>query len=68
MPKLVHEKNRLNGLSAFTNTYLKRVKYCNKTHFNRSSIDLANWETFLAGMIPLVKQLLASNRAGRKKN
>ncbi|MBE7170548.1 MAG: hypothetical protein INR73_08155 [Williamsia sp.] len=29
----LHEKNRLNGFSAFTNVYLKRIKYCNKESY-----------------------------------
>ncbi|SFK87077.1 RHS repeat-associated core domain-containing protein [Nitrosomonas aestuarii] len=31
VPNDLHEKNRLNGPARFTNRYLKRVKYCNRT-------------------------------------
>lgn len=55
---VLHEKNRLNELSSFTNAYVKRIKYCNKTHFNRSSIDLVNWETFLPGIDYLLELVL----------
>jgi len=58
VPNLVHEKNRLNGLAPCTNTYLKRVKYCNKIHFNRSSIDLVNWDSFLANLDYLLELVL----------
>ena len=29
-----HENNRINGLAPFTNTYLKSVKYCNRTPYH----------------------------------
>lgn len=44
---LLYEKNRLNDLSACTNIYLKRVKYCNAKHFNRALIDFNNWDALI---------------------
>ncbi|MDB5226557.1 MAG: repeat-associated core domain protein [Bacteroidota bacterium] len=38
------ESNRINDFSRFTNTYLKSIKYCNKTHFNRNAIDFNTLE------------------------
>ncbi|MEO8149293.1 MAG: SpvB/TcaC N-terminal domain-containing protein [Bacteroidia bacterium] len=43
----LHEKNRINDFSKCTNTYLKRIKYCNTFHFNRSTIDLEHWDNFI---------------------
>lgn len=54
----LHEKNRLNNISPFTNTYLKRIKYCNKVHFNRGSIDFSNWDNFLGGIDYLLELVL----------
>lgn len=34
VPDTVNEQNRKNGLSPFTNVYLKSVKYCNRTPYN----------------------------------
>ena len=56
--KQLHEKNRLNDFSAFTNAYVKRIKYCNKTHFNRSSIDFSNWEVFINSIEYLLELVL----------
>jgi RHS repeat-associated protein len=58
VPDELHEKNRLNDFSVFTNTYLKRIKYCNKVHFNRSGIDLVNWENFLSNIQYLLELVL----------
>jgi len=58
IPGQLHEKNRLNDLALFTNIYLKRIKYCNKVHFSRSSIDPANWESFLNGIEYLLEMVL----------
>lgn len=41
------EKNRLNDFSSCTNIYLKRIKYCNKTHFDRASVNFSSWDTFI---------------------
>ncbi|HET9431288.1 MAG TPA: SpvB/TcaC N-terminal domain-containing protein, partial [Chitinophagaceae bacterium] len=58
VPVALHEKNRLNDFSPCTNTYVKRIKYCNKSHFNRSSLDLANWENFLNSIDYLLELVL----------
>jgi len=58
IPLALHEKNRLNSLSACTNTYLKRIKYGNKTHFNKNTIDLINWESFLQSIDYLLELTL----------
>ena len=58
VPNNLYEKNRLNDFSKCTNTYLKRIKYCNKIHFNRASIDLANWEVFLSSIEYLLELVL----------
>jgi len=54
----LHEKNRLNGIAASSNTYLKYIKYCNKKHFNRDSLDLAHWDAFLQGIDYLLELVL----------
>ncbi len=33
VPGLLHERNRINGLSPFTNTYLKNVEWCNVVQY-----------------------------------
>jgi len=43
----LHEKNRLNGNALIANTYLKRIKYCNKSHFKSTDINRNDWGTFL---------------------
>lgn len=58
VPNELYEKNRLNDFSIFSNTYLKRIKYCNKSHFNRSSIDFLNWEIFLSSINYLLELVL----------
>ena len=58
VPEQLHEKNRLNGLAACTNTYLKRIKYGNKVHFNRTAIDLINWTNFLQSIDYLLELVL----------
>jgi RHS repeat-associated protein len=50
VPNALHEKNRLNDFSLCTNVYLKRVKYCNKIHFDRTTMNLADWGNFLSNM------------------
>jgi RHS repeat-associated protein len=57
MPETVHEKNRLNGNSAFTNIYLKRIKYGNKSHLNIQAVDMENWEAFLAAQEYLLEMI-----------
>lgn len=54
----IQERNRLNDTAACTNVYLKRIKYGNKVHFNRSSIDLANWDNFLNSIEYLLELVL----------
>jgi len=54
----LHEKNRLNDLSPCTNAYLKRVKYCNKAHFNRSTVDYDHWDSFLTSIDYLLEMVL----------
>ena len=58
VPDALPEQNRFNNLSTFTNVYLKRVKYCNKSHFQRSVVDLNNWEPFLASVEYLLELVL----------
>lgn len=58
VPLQLHEKNRLNDFSIFTNVYLKRIKYCNRIHFNRSSIDFSNWENYLTSIEYLLELVL----------
>ena len=53
----VHEKNRLNGNTAFANAYLKRIKYGNKSHFNTASLDLTNWDIFLSKQVYLFEMV-----------
>lgn len=48
VPDSLHEKNRLNDHSTFTNSFLKRIKYANKAHFNKASINFDDWENFLS--------------------
>lgn len=57
IPAELHEKNRLNGNALFTNSYLKRVKYCNKSHFRTTAIDLINWEAFLSAQEYLMEMI-----------
>ncbi len=40
VPVKVHERNRLANPDSFTNTYLKRVKYCNRDPFMDADIDV----------------------------
>lgn len=47
VPTEINEKNRINNNSSTSNVYLKRIKYCNKTHLNRNIVDLSNWDFFL---------------------
>lgn len=54
---VVYEKNRLNGNATSANTYLKRIKYGNKSHFNISSLDLANWSAFLSKQVYLFEMV-----------
>ena len=49
VPNLLHENNRLNGNSSFTNVYLKRVRYANRAHFDWTSLNSSNWEGLLSG-------------------
>jgi len=58
IPDLLHERNRLNDLSPCTNVYLKSIKYCNKDHFRRSSIDWQDWDGFLDGIEYLLELVL----------
>lgn len=58
LPKKLYEKNRLNDFSSCTNAYLKRIKYCNKIHFSRTSIDLVNWEVLLSSIEYLLELVL----------
>ena len=58
VPADLHEKNRLNNLSRCTNIYLKRIKYCNKVHFDRSTIDWQNWDGFLSRIGYLLELVL----------
>ena len=58
VPDELHERNRLNDLSTCTNSYLKRIKYCNKVHFNRNSIDFLNWKNFLQNIDYLLELVL----------
>jgi RHS repeat-associated protein len=58
IPNELHEKNRLNDLSACTNVYLKRIKYCNHQHFNQQTIDWANWDSFLQQIDYLLELVL----------
>lgn len=44
----LHEKNRLNDFSKCSNTYLKRIKYCNKKHLKREDVKFDNWENSLS--------------------
>ncbi len=39
----VHKKNRLNDIALCSNSYLKRIKYCNKVHFNKNNLA-NNWD------------------------
>ena len=57
IPAELHEENRLNDLSPCTNTYLKSIKYCNRDHFDKSTVKFNNWENFLAG-IPYLMELV----------
>ena len=54
----LHERNRLNDLAPFTNTYLKRIKYCNKVHFQRSTLDFNNWDASLKKIDYLLELVL----------
>jgi RHS repeat-associated protein len=58
VPNLLHEKNRLNDYSLSTNIYIKRIKYCNKQHFNRDTIDYQNWNNFLNSITYLLELVL----------
>ncbi|HMH20176.1 MAG TPA: SpvB/TcaC N-terminal domain-containing protein, partial [Puia sp.] len=64
VPELSHERNRLNDFSPCANTYLKRIKYANKSHFDPSAIDSVvstsgqTWENFLAGIDYLLELVL----------
>lgn len=44
IPEKLNEKNRRNGIAKYTNAYLKRIKYCNKVHFDRSTLNASGWE------------------------
>ena len=37
VPNEVYEKNRINGIAHFTNVYLKRIKYGNRTAYYANS-------------------------------
>jgi RHS repeat-associated protein len=58
VPNELHERNRLNDFSMFTNTYLKKVKYCNTIHFNREDLDFSDWENFLPSIEYLLELVL----------
>ena len=58
VPDQPHERNRLNDLSTCTQTYLKGIKYCNKVHFDRSTINWQNWDAFLSGIEYLLELVL----------
>ncbi|MES2108320.1 MAG: SpvB/TcaC N-terminal domain-containing protein [Bacteroidota bacterium] len=58
IPSAVHEKNRLNDISAFTNVYLKNIKYANKVHFNVSDINFSDWQNFLDGIDYLLELVM----------
>ncbi|MEO5600886.1 MAG: SpvB/TcaC N-terminal domain-containing protein, partial [Cyclobacteriaceae bacterium] len=54
----LYEKNRLNDLSFFTNVYLKRVKYCPKTHVDRATLNANDWTNMLAGIEYLLELVM----------
>ncbi len=54
----LYEKNRLNDLSLFTNVYLKRIKYCPKTHINLATPNANEWTNFLGGIQYLLELVL----------
>jgi RHS repeat-associated protein len=58
VPNDVHEKNRWNDLPICTNTYLKRIKYCNKAHFNRLDLNFSKWETLMSSVEYLLELVL----------
>ena len=43
-PDKLNERNRRNGIAKYTNAYLTRIKYCNKAHFDRSTLNTSGWE------------------------
>lgn len=47
VPNNLHEKNRRNDFSKCSNTYLKRIKYCNKTHLHKNTILFDDWDNSL---------------------
>jgi RHS repeat-associated protein len=53
----IHEKNRLNGNAPVTNTYLKRIKYCNKIHFKSETIAESDWASFLGNQEYLMEMV-----------
>jgi RHS repeat-associated protein len=49
-----HENNRINGNALFANTYLKRVKYCNKTPYFVSSANFYD----ISSVLPVTSDFL----------
>ncbi|MEO6720604.1 MAG: SpvB/TcaC N-terminal domain-containing protein [Ferruginibacter sp.] len=47
IPDKLYERNRRNGIAKYTNAYLKRVKYCNKAHFDRNTLNTSGWENVI---------------------
>ena len=58
VPNDLNEKNRLNDFSACTNAYIKRVKYCNKKHFDKASINFSEWQSFLSSIEYLLELVI----------
>lgn len=54
----LHEKNRFNDSAPCTNTYLKKIKYCNKAHFKRNDVNFSDWENSLASIDYLFELVL----------
>lgn len=58
VPNTICERNRISGLAKFTNVYLKRIKYCNKSHFKREEFDFSLLESFTSGIEYLMELVL----------
>jgi RHS repeat-associated protein len=58
VPTMPHEKNRLDDTAPCTNLYLKRIKYCNKSHFIQSTINLDAWEDFTSAIEYMLELVL----------
>ncbi|CAN5793742.1 hypothetical protein BH11BAC3_BH11BAC3_12900 [soil metagenome] len=63
IPDKLYEKNRRKGIAKYTNAYLKRVKYCNKVHFDRSKLNTSGWDNiiFLLELVLDYKRIKSHN-------